>query len=361
MSFVDEIEIIVEAGKGGSGCVSFHREKFIPKGGPDGGDGGKGGDVYIYANASLNHLSKFLSNQYFKAEDGKPGKANKQKGKDGKDLIISVPVGTILVDKENNQVIGELDYPEKKILVAKGGKGGLGNYHFATSANQTPMYAQSGLPGEKKRIFLNLKLIADVGFVGLPNAGKSSLLKSLTNSSPKIADYPFTTLNPNLGILIQEENQNQRRLLLADIPGIIEGASKGMGLGISFLKHIERVQIIVYVLDINSMSLNEDYKILQAELMQYSKELLKKESIIVFNKIDLIHYDTEILNFLYKNFIENCKSFQSNIETIPVIFLSAKTKKGIENLVKQLFLMIPIPSYAEILMKKYNEQENNRK
>lgn len=352
MSFIDEIEITVVGGKGGSGCVSFHREKFMPKGGPDGGDGGKGGDVYIYANPSLNHLSKFLSNQYFKAQDGKPGKSNKQKGKDGKDVILSVPVGTVVIDKEENLEIGELDFPGKKILVAKGGKGGLGNYHFATSTNQTPMYAQSGQLGEKKKLLLNLKIIADIGFVGLPNAGKSSLLKSLTNSHPKIAEYPFTTLNPNLGILVREDNLSERRLLIADIPGIVEGASKGLGLGISFLKHIERVQVIVYVLDINSIRIEDDYKILQAELMQYSKELLKKKSIIVFNKIDLVNYDTEILSLIYKNFVENCSGFQSNIQKIPVVFLSAKEKKGIENLMQQLFMMVATPSHAEKLMKK---------
>lgn len=349
MSFIDEIEIRVEAGKGGAGCVSFHREKFIPKGGPDGGDGGKGGDVYIYANPSLNNLNKFLSNKYFKAEDGKPGKNKNQKGKDGKDLIISVPVGVVLIDLETNTIIGELDYPEKKILVARGGKGGLGNTHFATATNQTPMYAQPGQLGEKKNILLNLKIIADVGFVGFPNAGKSTLLKALTDSNPKIADYPFTTLNPNLGVLISSDQFNERRILLADIPGIIEGASKGLGLGLSFLKHIERVQCIVYVLDINSINVGEDYKILQMELMQYSKKLLEKQSILVFNKIDLIHYDKELQKMIYNDFIKNVENFQKNIKEISYFFISAKEKFGLEEFIKKLFNLISFPSYAEKL------------
>lgn len=356
MSFVDEIEIIVEAGKGGAGCVSFHREKFVPKGGPDGGDGGKGGDIYLFANPSLNNLNKFLANKYFKAEDGKPGKNKKQKGKDGKDLIISVPVGVVLIDLETNNVIGELDYPEKKILVAKGGKGGLGNTHFATATNQTPMYAQSGQLGEKKALLLNLKIIADVGFVGFPNAGKSTLLKALTDSNPKIADYPFTTLNPNLGVLISSDELNERRILLADIPGIIEGASKGLGLGLSFLKHIERVQCIVYVLDINSIHISEDYKILQMELMQYSKKLLEKQSILVFNKIDLINNDKELQNQIYNDFIKNVENFQKNIKEISYFFISAKEKLGLEEFIKKLFNLISYPSYAEKLtIKKSNE------
>ncbi|MFN3604810.1 MAG: GTPase ObgE [Leptonema sp. (in: bacteria)] len=349
MSFVDEIEITIEAGKGGSGCVSFHREKFIPKGGPDGGDGGKGGDVYFLADPSLNSLNQFLANSYFKAEDGKPGRSNKQKGKDGKDLIISIPVGTHIIDIESNSLIDELDYPEKKVLIAKGGKGGLGNYHFASASHQTPLYAQPGQLGEKKKILLNLKIIADIGFIGLPNAGKSTLLMSLTNSHPKIADYPFTTLSPNLGILIHSDFITVRRLLLADIPGIIEGASRGSGLGISFLKHIEKVQTIVYILDINSLEPSEDYKVLQMELNQYSSELTKRKSIIVFNKIDLIKFDKELQKFVYSNFIEKVKDFQSNILEIPILFISAKEKFGLDILVNMLLKLISFPSCAEKL------------
>ncbi len=356
MSFIDEIDITVEGGKGGSGCVSFYREKYLPKGGPDGGDGGKGGDIYIVADESLSNLNSFLSKKYFKAENGSPGKNQKKHGKDGKDLFIRVPVGTVVIDKENNQVIDELDYPGKVLLVARGGKGGLGNVHFATPSNQAPQYAQPGLPGEIKKITLNLKVIADVGFVGFPNAGKSTLLKALTSHQPKIADYPFTTLNPNLGILIYEKNFQERRLLIADIPGIIEGASRGVGLGISFLKHIERVKVIIYVLDINSIRLAQEFKILQEELSQYSEKLLEKKSIIVFNKIDLVEYNKEFINMIYKDFCKEVLHFKKDIEGIPVFFISAKDavekKEELNALKKKIFDFFPDISYAELLLKR---------
>lgn len=357
MSFVDEVDIIVEAGKGGPGCVSFHREKFVAKGGPDGGDGGKGGDVYFVADETLNNLNNFLSKKYFKAENGQPGRGQKQHGKDGKDLIIRVPVGTVIIDCETQEILAELEYPGKKVLIAKGGKGGLGNVHFASSVNQTPEYAQPGLLGELKKITLNLKLIADVGFVGFPNAGKSTLLKALTSNQPKIADYPFTTLNPNLGVLFYiNEDQTERRILLADIPGIIEGASKGVGLGISFLKHIERVNVIIYILDINSIQLSKEYKTLQLELAEYSPELLKKKSIIVFNKIDLINYDKEFMQMIYEDFCRDVEMFQKNIREIPVFFISAndaiQDKSQLKPLVDQLISFFPLSTYAEILVQK---------
>lgn len=356
MSFVDEIDIVVEAGKGGSGCISFHREKFVPKGGPDGGDGGDGGNVYIVGDESISNLNSFLSKKYFKAKNGQPGKSSKRHGKKGEDLYIKVPIGTVIIDLDTNEIVGELDYPQKQLLVAKGGKGGLGNVHFATSTHQTPQYAQPGLPGEVKHLLLNLKLIADVGFVGFPNSGKSTLLKALTSHQPKIADYPFTTLNPNLGILIQNFNFIERRLLLADIPGIIEGASKGIGLGISFLKHIERVKVILYILDIQSMKLSNEYNILRWELSQYSKELLNRSSIIIFNKIDLVDYDQEFIQMLYEDFCKNVKEFQPDIKKIPVFFISAKdsinNKTQLEPLVNALFELFPENTYAEILLKK---------
>ncbi len=357
MSFVDEIEITIEAGKGGPGCVSFHREKFVPKGGPDGGDGGKGGDIYFVADETLSNLNNFLSQKYFKAENGQPGRGQKQHGKDGKDLIIRVPVGTVILDSDSREILGELDTPGKKILIAKGGKGGLGNVHFASSVNQTPEYAQPGLPGESKKIILNLKLIADVGFVGFPNAGKSTLLKALTSNNPKIADYPFTTLNPNLGVLFYTtEDLLERRILLADIPGIIEGASKGVGLGISFLKHIERVNVIIYILDINSLQLAKEYKTLQLELIEYSPELLKKKSIIVFNKIDLLNYEEEFIQMIYEDFCREVEFFQKNIREIPVFFISAndaiQNKEQLKPLMEQLIKFFPLPTYAEILIHK---------
>ncbi len=356
MSFIDEIDITVEAGKGGPGCVSFHREKFVPKGGPDGGDGGDGGNVYLIGDESITNLNAFLSKKYFKAENGQPGRSSKQHGKKGSDLFIKVPVGTVVVDLDTNEVIGEIDHPQKQLLVARGGKGGLGNVHFATSVNQTPLYAQPGLPGEVKHLLLNLKLIADVGFVGFPNSGKSTLLKALTANQPKIADYPFTTLNPNLGILIHKEGFHERRLLLADIPGIIEGASRGIGLGISFLKHIERVKVILYILDIQSIKLSYEYKILRLELSQYSKELLNRKSMIIFNKIDLVDYDQEFIKMIYEDFCSNVQEFQADIRNIPAFFISAKdsieNKKQLDHLIKALFGLFPEESYAEVLLKK---------
>lgn len=356
MSFIDEINITVEAGKGGPGCISFHREKFVPKGGPDGGDGGDGGSVYLIGDESITNLTSFLSKKYFKAENGQPGKNQKQHGKKGDDLYIKVPVGTVVVDLDTNEILGEIDYPQKQLLVARGGKGGLGNTHFASSTNQTPQYAQPGLPGEVKQLLLNLKLIADVGFVGFPNSGKSTLLKALTSNQPKIADYPFTTLNPNLGILIQSNTFLERRLLLADIPGIIEGASKGIGLGISFLKHIERVKVILYILDIHSIKLSYEYKTLQLELSQYSKELLSRQSMIIFNKIDLVDYDQEFIQMIYEDFCKNVQEFQPDIRKIPTFFISAKdsidNKKQLDHLVNALFNLFPQDTYAEILLKK---------
>ncbi len=360
MSFIDEIEITVEAGKGGKGCVSFHREKFIAKGGPDGGDGGKGGDIYFIADHNLSSLTGFLSRNYFKAQDGQPGKNNKQHGSDGQDLHIKVPVGTLIIDSETKIIIGELNFDGQTIQVAKGGKGGLGNTHFASSTNQTPMYAQQGLPGEIKKIKLSLKLIADAGLVGFPNAGKSTILASLTKSNPRIADYPFTTLNPNLGVLFyQIDVFTERRLLLADIPGIIEGASKGIGLGISFLKHIERVKLILYVLDISSIRLAKEYLILRDELSQYSKTLLEKESMIIFNKIDLVDYDEEYILMIYEEFKNEIKRFQPTIEEIPVFFISAKEKKRLEDLKKKIFDYFPVSTFAEIFLKEsYYENTN---
>ena len=315
--FVDEIEIIVEGGKGGPGCISFHREKYRPKGGPDGGDGGEGGDVYLLSRENLMSLEHLTKKRHYKAQDGKPGEGNHRKGKKGEDLYIYVPVGTQVW--EEDRLLKDFHHEGEAYLVAKGGKGGKGNAFFKSSIQQAPRKAQKGLPGEKKKIRLVLKCIADIGLIGLPNAGKSTLLKALTSSDPLIAPYPFSTLTPNLGVM---EIFPFQKIILADIPGIIADAHKGVGLGISFLKHIERVKMLLYVLDIHSLSPEEDYKILQKELKAYSPSLLKKPYLILLNKCDEIP-DITFLKELLKNFQEK------GLYAIPI---SAKEKKGIKTL-----------------------------
>jgi len=246
MNFYDIAYIIVESGKGGDGMVHFRREKFIPRGGPDGGDGGDGGNVYIIGDNNLKSLLHFRKKRFFKAGDGENGKPKKMKGKKGEDIFIRVPVGTIIYNAETNEKIGEILYHNQKLLVAKGGKGGRGNYRFATAENKAPQIAEKGEEGVRLKLKLELKTIADVGIVGFPNSGKSTLLNALTNAKSKVADYPFTTLFPNLGVIIDEF---YNKITIVDIPGIIEGASEGKGLGLDFLRHIERVKIIIFLLD----------------------------------------------------------------------------------------------------------------
>jgi GTPase len=281
--FTDQVEIHVRSGRGGDGMVHFHREKFITHGGPDGGDGGKGGDLVFEVKTTLNTLSGFRKNQKFKAQDGFKGGPSQMSGRAGKDLILYVPPGTVLFDAETGEIIGDLTSPGQQLKICKGGRGGRGNQHFATSRNQAPRTAEKGEPHEEKRIRLELKLIADIGLIGVPNAGKSTLLTALTNAKPKIAPYPFTTLEPNLGVAEIDINTT---VVLADIPGLIEGASQGAGLGHDFLRHVQRTRVLVHLLDGLSDDPLADYSQINSELALFDPNLGRKPQLVVLNKID---------------------------------------------------------------------------
>ena len=287
MKFLDQAKIHVKAGNGGSGSASFRREKFIEFGGPDGGDGGDGGSIILVSALNLNTLIDFRFQQHFKAEKGQDGMGKKKFGRGGKDLILKVPVGTQVFEEDNNTLIEDLKSPGQKIVIAKGGRKGLGNVRFKSSTNRAPRKKTDGTDGESLWIWLQLKVIADVGIIGMPNAGKSSLLSVLTKARPKIANYPFTTLNPNLGVV----SYLDKEITLADIPGLIEGAHEGMGLGGKFLRHIERCKSLIHLIDINSENILEDYLSVRNELSKYSKSLIKKKEIIIFNKIDIVQID----------------------------------------------------------------------
>ncbi len=284
MKFLDQAKVYVKAGNGGSGSASFRREKFIEFGGPDGGDGGNGGSVIFLASKNLNTLIDFRYQQHFKAEKGQNGMGKKKTGKSGKDLILKVPVGTQIFEEDNNTLIEDLTKSEQKVIIANGGKAGLGNSRFKSSINRAPRKKTDGSLGESFWIWLQLKVIADIGIVGMPNSGKSSLLSALTSARPKIANYPFTTINPNLGVASYDDKE----ITLADIPGLIEGAHEGIGLGDKFLRHIERCKSILHLIDITNDNFLENYTKVRKELFKYSNKLIKKKEIIVFNKIDMI-------------------------------------------------------------------------
>ncbi|HEX2971960.1 MAG TPA: GTPase ObgE [Tepidisphaeraceae bacterium] len=295
--FVDEANIQVKAGDGGRGCVAFRREKYIPKGGPEGGDGGDGGSVYFLADPNKNTLFDFTGKHHWRAGKGEDGMGKKMAGSKGADLVIRVPPGTLIYDDEYKVLLADLDEPWKKVRIARGGRGGLGNWHFRSSTNQAPRYAEPGTDGQERRLHLELKLIADVGLVGKPNAGKSTLLRAISAARPKVADYPFTTLEPQLGIV---ELDNARRLVVADIPGLIEGAHAGAGLGVAFLRHIERTKIILHLLDlypIDGSDPADNYRKIRSELEAFSPLLAGKREIIAANKVDLA-VDEEALNRL---------------------------------------------------------------
>jgi len=287
MKFLDQTKIHLKAGAGGSGSASFRREKFIEFGGPDGGDGGHGGSIVFVADKNLNTLIDFRYQQHVKAENGQDGKGKKKTGRNGKDLILKVPLGTQIFEEDNNTLIEDLTKFEQKIIIAKGGKGGLGNVRFKSSINRAPRKKTDGGKGENFWVWLQLKVIADIGIVGMPNSGKSSLLSVLTSAKPKIANYPFTTINPNLGVT----NYDNKEVTLADIPGLIEGAHEGIGLGDKFLRHIERCKNILHLIDITNDNLLENYSKVRKELFKYSNKLTKKKEIIVFNKTDMISED----------------------------------------------------------------------
>ena len=303
MKFLDQVKIFIKAGDGGSGSPSFRREKFIEYGGPDGGDGGKGGSIILKSERNLNTLIDYRYQQHFKAQRGEDGKGKKQTGKGGLDLYLKVPVGTQVFEEDNKTLIYDFKKENEEFVAAIGGKAGLGNTRFKSSTNRAPRKFTKGLLGEEFSIWLQLKTIADIGIIGLPNAGKSSLLAAVTSATPKIANYKFTTLNPNLGVAIYDDKE----ITLADIPGLIEGAHKGVGLGIKFLKHIERCKTLLHLIDINDDDLITSYKQVRGELKKYSKDLIKKDELIVLNKIDLIDKKElkEKINILTKKIKKN--------------------------------------------------------
>lgn len=320
--FVDETIINIKAGNGGPGCVSFHHEKFKEFGGPDGGDGGKGGDVYLLPDSRVNTLNHIRHNKLYKAQNGLPGEGRNRTGRNGNDLVIKVPIGTQVFDETRSDLIADLT-EEKPWLAATGARGGKGNAFFKSSTHQTPRFSQ---PGEDTRdliFYLSLKMIADIGLVGFPNAGKSTLLRALTSANAKTGDYPFTTLEPNLGVLTLSNSKN---VIMADIPGIIEGASRGQGLGLSFLKHIERVKVIIYVLDVTMSEVKDELGLLKNELREYNPELIQRPSIIVFNKTDRIK-DKDFL----KEWISSYEYSEKNTLTI-----SALNKVGLKNLLDRI-------------------------
>jgi len=310
MKFLDQVKIYIKAGNGGHGSPSFRREKFIEFGGPDGGDGGKGGSVILKSERNLNTLIDYRFQQHHKAERGENGSGQNRTGRGGEDLFLKVPVGTQVFEEDNKTLIYDFSKEGEEFVVANGGKGGLGNTRFKSSTNRAPKKFTKGVFGEEYVIWLQLKTIADVGIVGLPNAGKSSLLGAITNATPKIANYKFTTLNPNLGVATYDDKE----ITLADIPGLVEGAHEGIGLGIQFLKHIERCKTLMHLIDITNEDLENTYQQVKNELGSYSKELLNKKEIIVLNKTDLLDWDT--VKEIVKNFSKNKSSEVVTLSTI---------------------------------------------
>ena len=302
MKFLDQAKIYIKAGNGGSGSASFRREKFVEYGGPDGGDGGDGGSIIIESDRNLNTLIDFRYAQHFKAQHGKPGSKRNKTGANGEDLILKVPLGTQLYEDDNNTLIYDFTKNKEKYLVASGGKGGLGNVRFKSSTNRAPRKKTNGKLGEEFWIWLQLKVIADIGIIGKPNAGKSSLLAALTRAKPKIANYPFTTINPNLGV----SYYGGKEITLADIPGLVEGAHKGVGLGDKFLRHIERCKILLHLIDLSEDNLLNSYKKIKSELSNYDKDLIKNKEIIFFNKSDLL--DENEINEKLKEFKKKIKN-----------------------------------------------------
>ncbi len=340
MKFVDYAEIYVQAGRGGRGCVSFRREKYVPRGGPDGGDGGRGGHVIFRASKDLNTLLDFRYRREYRAIKGQHGMGSRMHGRDGEDLVIPVPLGTVIKDKETGSVIADLVEDSQEFISARGGRGGQGNQHFATATRQVPRFAQPGEDGEEKQLILELKLLADVGLVGLPNAGKSTLISVISSARPKIADYPFTTLVPNLGVV---KFGDYTSFVVADIPGLIEGAHKGAGLGFQFLRHIERTRIFLHLIDISDMSAAdpiEQYQKISQELNLYSDALIAKKHAVVASKLDAAS-DPAKLDMLR----EYCKT-----NRIDFFAISAVTREGTRKLLKYL---------GDVLMREREEVETD--
>lgn len=329
--FIDTAKIFVKSGNGGNGCVSFRREKYTPLGGPDGGDGGSGGTVVLQADRNLTTLLDFTYSKKYSAENGKDGTGSKCFGKKGEDLVIKVPMGTMIKDVESNKIMADLAHDGDTYIVAKGGKGGKGNYHFATPTRQAPNFAEPGMPGEERWISLEVKLLADVGLLGFPNVGKSTLLSMVSKAKPKIANYHFTTLKPNLGVIKPE---GAPAFVMADIPGIIEGASEGVGLGLDFLRHIERTRLLIHVVDISGIEGRdpvEDFIKINEELKNYSVKLWDRPQIVAANKSDVL-YDEEVF--------ERFKEEVNKMGYTQVFKISAATRAGVEDLIKEAARML---------------------
>ncbi len=326
MQFIDQTEIEVEAGKGGDGIVAFRREKYVPAGGPAGGNGGRGGSVILVALENLQTLLDFRYNHFFKAEDGARGGPNNRTGAAGGDREIELPCGTVVYDAETGELLGDLVEPKQTFCVAQGGKGGLGNKYFLSNSNRAPEYALPGLPGEKRRLRLELKLLAEVGIIGLPNAGKSTLISALSAARPKVADYPFTTLIPNLGVVRKPSGDGS---VFADIPGLIAGAHQGAGLGHDFLRHIERTRLMLHLIDSTSAEPVADYNTIQGELTAYGRGLAERPQIIALNKIDAVDLETQNINAIAAEL--------SQLSHAPVFLISGVAHTGLEPLLQQIW------------------------
>ena len=327
-NFVDYVKVHVASGNGGKGSSHLHREKYVAKGGPDGGDGGRGGHVVVKGNKNLWTLVHFKFKKHFKAGHGEHGSKNRSTGADGEDVYLEVPLGTVIRDTETNQVLFEITTDEEERIILEGGKGGRGNWHFKSPTNQTPRYAQPGISGDETQVTLELKVLADVGLVGFPNAGKSTLLSVITSAKPKIADYEFTTLKPNLGIV---QHRDFTSFVMADIPGIIEGAAEGKGLGHYFLRHIERNAMLLFLIPSDSKDIFKEYKILLDELRRYNPELLDKDRLIAISKCDML--DEELMSEMK---LELDKDFQD----IPYLFISSVAQMGIQELKDSLWKLL---------------------
>jgi len=328
VKFIDEAMITVQSGSGGKGCVSFRREKFIPRGGPDGGDGGKGGDIILITTSRKRTLYHFKFQKHFKAENGAHGQGKQKTGKKGRNLTIELPPGTLVIDADTGHLIKDLVDTGETFVILKGGRGGQGNTKFKTSTHRTPRFAQPGEPGETRKLKLELKLLADVGIIGLPNAGKSTLIAAISSARPKIANYPFTTLTPSLGVV---QTNWAEPFVVADIPGLIKGAHQGTGLGIKFLRHIERTRILIHLIDVSSIDPDDplqQYRTINQELGMYDEKLVQKPQIVVLNKLDLpgIRKAAEI--------------FQSALKDKKVLLISALTGQGLEQLKSQIVRLL---------------------